>query len=115
MLTVRLTRRPPLLPIDELIRRLAALEQRLNAPHAPSAQSAPPPTARPAYPQPQPQSAPPTPDLRPHNPEQRPREVRSGEGARSDAPPDGRKEPPPRRPDADLRPAPERRPEIDPD
>ncbi|HYP98666.1 MAG TPA: DNA polymerase III subunit gamma/tau [Polyangiaceae bacterium] len=115
MLAVRLARRPPLLPIDELVRRLAALEQRLGAPRAPSAQSAPPPAARPAYPQPQPQSAPPAPDLRPRNPEQRPREVRSGEGARSDAPPDGRKEPPPRRPDADLRPAPERRPEIDPD
>src|SRR6478609_4686292 len=91
MLLVRLARRPPLLPIDELVRRLATLEQRLGAPRAPSAQSAQPPAARPTYPQSQPQSAPPAPDLRPRVPEQRPREVRSGEGARSDAPPDGRK------------------------
>jgi DNA polymerase III subunit gamma/tau len=115
MLLVRLARRPPLLPIDELLRRLAALEQRLGAPRPQGPQPGPSPAARPAHPQPPPQSVPPTPDLRPRAPEQRPREVRSAESARPDAPSDGRKEPPPRRPDPSLRPSPERRPEIDPD
>ena len=102
MLLVRLARRPPLLPVDELLRRLAALEQRLGAPRAagaPQAASQPP---RAAQPQPQPQSAPPAPDLRPRSADPRPREVRSVESARPDAPPDGRKEPPPRRPDPSL-------------
>jgi len=53
--------------------------------------------------------------LRPRAADPRPREVRSVESARSDAPPDGRKEPPPRRPDPEPRPNLERRPEIDPD
>jgi DNA polymerase-3 subunit gamma/tau len=113
MLLVRLARRPPLLPVDELLRRLAALEQRLGAPRAagaPQAASQPP---RAAQPQPQPQSAPPAPDLRPRSADPRPREVRSVESARPDAPPDGRKEPPPRRPEP--RPSLEQRPEIDPD
>jgi len=113
MLLVRLARRPPLLPVDELLRRLAALEQRLGAPRAQGAPSTASPSAR--APQPQPQSQPPAPDLRPRNAEGRPREVRSAESSRPEAPPDGRKEPPPRRPEPDLRPAPERRPEIDPD
>jgi len=115
MLLVRLARRPPLLPIDELVRRLAALEQRLGAPRAPGAApagSAPP---RAAQPQPQPQSVPPAPDLRPRMADPRPREVRSESSARPDAPPDGRKEPPPRRPEPEPRPNLERRPEIDPD
>jgi len=113
MLLVRLARRPPLLPVDELLRRLAALEQRLGAPRAagaPQAASQPP---RAAQPQPQPQSAPPAPDLRPRSADPRPREVRSVESTRPDAPPDGRKEPPPRRPEP--RPSLEQRPEIDPD
>jgi len=113
MLLVRLARRPPLLPIDELIRRLAALEQRLGAPRAAAAPQPAPPTAR--TPQAQPQSAPPAPDLRPRTAEPRPREVRSGESARSDAPSDGRKEPPPRSAAPEPRPNLERRPEIDPD
>jgi DNA polymerase-3 subunit gamma/tau len=113
MLVVRLARRPPLLPIDELLRRLAALEQRLGAPRAAAPQQAPSPAAR--APQPQPQSAPPVPDLRPRSVDPRPREGRAESSPRSDAPPDGRKEPPPRRPDPELRPNLERRPEIDPD
>ena len=115
MLLVRLARRPPLLPIDELVRRLAALEQRLGAPRAAGAPPSPSHPPRAAQPQPQPQSAPPPPDLRPRAADPRPREVRSVESARSDAPPDGRKEPPPRRPDPEPRPNLERRPEIDPD
>ena len=115
MLLVRLARRPPLLPVDELVRRLAALEQRLGAPRAagaPSGGQAPPsgghaPPSR--GPQPQPQSAPPAPDLRPRTADPRPREVRSVESARPEAPAEGRKEPPPRRVES------ERRPEIDPD
>src|SRR6188768_1378299 len=115
MLLVRLARRPPLLPVDELLRRLSALEQRLGAPRAPTATHAPAAAARAAMPQPQPQPAPPQPDLRPRSAEPRPREVRSVDSVRPDAPPDGRKEPPPRRPEAESRPPPERRPEIDPD
>ena len=111
MLLVRLARRPPLLPIDELIRRLAALEQRLGAPRSPGAPSAQ--QSRP--PQPQPQSAPPPPDLRPRTADPRPREVRSPESARPEASPEGRKEPPPRRPEPERRPPPARPPEIDPD
>ena len=111
MLLVRLARRPPLLPVDELVRRLAALEQRLGAPRGPGAgqglPSAQPPAGR--APQPPPQSAPPMPDLRPRTADPRPREVRTVESARPEAPAEGRKEPPPRRVE------PERRPEIDPD
>ncbi|HEY3252822.1 MAG TPA: DNA polymerase III subunit gamma/tau, partial [Polyangiaceae bacterium] len=113
MLLVRLARRPPLLPIDELVRRLAALEQRLGAPRGPSAAQSAPPAAR--APQPQPQSAPPSPDLRPRTADPRPREVRSVESARPDAPGDGRKEPPPRSAAPDPRPTLERRPAIDPE
>jgi DNA polymerase-3 subunit gamma/tau len=117
MLLVRLARRPPLLPVDELIRRLAALEQRLGAPRAPgAAQPMAQPTRAPqAQPQPQPQSAPAAPDLRPRTADARPREVRSAESARPDAPSDGRKEPPPRSAPPEPRPNLERRPEIDPD
>jgi len=113
MLAVRLARRPPLLPIDELVRRLAALEQRLGAPRAGNAAPPPSPAGRPH--QPQPQSAPPAPDLRPRNADPRPREARSEGSARPDAPPDGRKEPPPRRAEPEARPNLERRLEIDPD
>ncbi|HEY0462745.1 MAG TPA: hypothetical protein VGC79_00990, partial [Polyangiaceae bacterium] len=52
---------------------------------------------------------------RPRSADPRPREARSVESARPDAPPDGRKEPPPRRPDPSLRPSVEQRPDIDPD
>ncbi|MEI9939436.1 MAG: DNA polymerase III subunit gamma/tau [Pseudomonadota bacterium] len=113
MLLVRLARRPPLLPLDELVRRLAALEQRLGAPRAAGAPPASSPPAR--APQPQPQSAPPAPELRPRTGDPRPREVRSVESARPDAPADGRKEPPPRRPEPAPRSNPSRGPEIDPD
>jgi hypothetical protein len=41
--------------------------------------------------------------------------VRSVESARPEAPGDGRKEPPPRRVEHELRPRPERAPELDPD
>jgi len=106
MLLVRLARRPPLLPVDELVRRLAALEQRLAAPRpAQPAQASQPPSRGPA-PQ-QPRSAPPQPeyqppDLAPRAPDRRPREVQS---ARPEAPPEGRKEPPPaRRPEPELDP-----------
>ncbi|HKO48073.1 MAG TPA: DNA polymerase III subunit gamma/tau [Polyangiaceae bacterium] len=114
MLLVRLARRPPLLPIDELVRRLAALEQRLGAPRPAGAPAAPQ-AARAPQPQPQPQAAPPMPDLRPRTADARPREVRSVESARPDAPADGRKEPPPRSAPPEPRPSLERRPEIDPD
>ena len=113
MLLVRLARRPPLLPIDELLRRLGALEQRLGAPRATAAAQPAPQSAR--APQPQPQSAPPAPELRPRTADPRPREVRSVESARPDAPADGRKEPPPRSNAPEPRPNLERRPEIDPD
>ena len=57
MLLVRLARRPPLFPIDELLRRLAALEQRLGAPRAAGVQrTAPRHSPRAPQPQPQPQS-----------------------------------------------------------
>jgi len=119
MLIVRLARRPPLLPVDELIRRLAALEQRLGAPRPAGAAQAPSPAQRAPQPQsqphPQPQSAPPAPDLRPRTADPRPREVRSVESSRPDAPADGRKEPPPRSAPPEPRPNLERRPEIDPD
>ena len=117
MLLVRLARRPPLLPLDELVRRLAALEQRLGAPRGPGAQSGPAPgrPAQPQQPPPQAQAAPPQPDPRPRAMDARPREARSAESARPEAPSEGRKEPPPRRLDNELRPRPERRPEIDPD
>ena len=114
MLLVRLARRPPLLPIDELVRRLAALEQRLGAPRSPNAPAGPAPMRTPQV-QPQSQAAPPAPDLRARVQESRPREVRSPESARPEAPSEGRKEPPPRRAESDLRPRSERRPEIDPD
>jgi DNA polymerase III subunit gamma/tau len=120
MLLVRLARRPPLLPIDELVRRLAALEQRLGAPRPAGAPQAAPQPSRMAQPQPQPQpqpqSAPPAPDLTPRTADPRPREVRSTPSARADAPADGRKEPPPRSaPPAPPRTNLERRPELDPD
>jgi DNA polymerase-3 subunit gamma/tau len=115
MLLVRLARRPPLLPIDELVRRLAALEQRLGAARAAGAPQAAAQSARAPQPQPQPQSAPPAPDLRARTADPRPREVRSVESARPDAPADGRKEPPPRSAPPEPRPSLERRPEIDPD
>ncbi len=60
MLLVRLARRPALLPVDELVRRLAALEQRLGAPRpAQPSQASQPPSrapaqqARPSAPQPE--------------------------------------------------------------
>jgi DNA polymerase-3 subunit gamma/tau len=107
MLLVRLARRPALLPVDELVRRLAALEQRLGAPRpAQPAHASQPPSRAPA-PQPRPAAAPQpeyqAPDLTARAPERRPREVQS---AGPEAPPEGRKEPPPaRRPE----------PAIDPD
>ena len=111
MLLVRLARRPPLLPVDELVRRLAALEHRLGAPRGPGAgpggPSNQPPPSRATQPPPQP--APPMPELRPRTADPRPREGRSVESTRPEAPAEGRKEPPPRRVEA------ERRPEIDPD
>jgi DNA polymerase III subunit gamma/tau len=113
MLLVRLARRPPLLPVDELIRRLAALEQRLGAPRANGGAPAAAPSAR--APQPQPQSAPPAPDLRPRTADPRPREVRSTPSARPDAPDDGRKEPPPRAGAPEPRANFQRPIEIDPD
>ncbi|HTA88753.1 MAG TPA: DNA polymerase III subunit gamma/tau [Polyangiaceae bacterium] len=91
MLLVRLARRPPLLPIDELVRRLAALEQRLGAPRGAQ------PSAQPGRPQPQqsaPQRQPAAPDLGARAGEPRPREARA-ESARPEAPTEGRKEPPP--------------------
>jgi DNA polymerase-3 subunit gamma/tau len=45
MLLVRLARRPPLLPIDDLLGRLSALERRLSAPARPAAAPARPPPA----------------------------------------------------------------------
>ncbi len=117
MLLVRLARRPPLLPLDEFVRRLAALEQRLGAPRGPATPSGPAPgRAAPAQPAPAPpQTAPAQPDLRPRAGDARPRETRSAESARPEAPSEGRKEPPPRRLENEPRPRPERRPEIDPD
>jgi len=115
MLLVRLARRPPLLPIDELIRRLSALEQRLGAPRAQGAAPAAAQSARAPQPQPQPQAAPPAPDLRPRTADPRPREVHSTPSSRPDAPADGRKEPPPRSAAPEPRPNLERRTEIDPD
>ena len=115
MLLVRLARRPPLLPIDELLRRLGALEQRLGAPRAAGPVAGAPPTARSPQPQPQPQPAPPVPDLRARAVDPRPREGRSVESARPEAPADGRKEPPPRSTPPEPRPNLERRPAIDPD
>ncbi len=123
MLLVRLARRPPLLPIDELVRRLAALEQRLGAPR--SAQPAPAAHAPARGPAPQPQYQ--APDLAARPADRRPREVRA-ESARPEAPGEGRKEPPPsplapapaRGPTPALTPrasapAPARQPAIDPD
>jgi len=81
MLLVRLARRPPLLPIDDLIGRLRELERRVGAaPRADAARSGPPglDAAR-------------RPDARP-----RPREPRAGE--RETAPRDRREEPPPEAP-----------------
>jgi DNA polymerase-3 subunit gamma/tau len=108
MLLVRLARRPALLPIDELVRRLAALEQRLGAPRPaqpaqgsqPAQPSHPPPSRAAAPPQP-PQAAP---ELGSRAPDRRPREVRV-ESSRPEAPAEGRKEPPPaRRPEPDIDP-----------
>jgi DNA polymerase III subunit gamma/tau len=97
MLLVRLARRPPLLPIDELVRRLASLEQRLGAPRGPQPSGGPP-RGQSAPPQPAPQRPPQAPDLASRSAEQRPREPRAVESARPEAPADGRKEPPPREP-----------------
>jgi DNA polymerase III subunit gamma/tau len=95
MLLVRLARRPPLLPIDELVRRLAILEQRLGAPRGPQPSGGPP-RGQSAPPQPVPQRPPPAPELASRSAEQRPREPRAAESARPEAPAEGRKEPPPR-------------------
>jgi DNA polymerase III subunit gamma/tau len=92
MLLVRLARRPALLPIDELLRRLAALEQRLGAPRGP--QSSPTPTR--GQPQTAPQRPPPAPELGSRNAEPRPREARVESARPEAAPAEGRKEPPPR-------------------
>ncbi len=100
MLLVRLARRPALLPIDELVRRLAALEQRLAAPRTAPPHSPAAPRSLPA-----PQAPPAPPDPAPRMPDRRPREQRSPESARAELPADGRKEPPPRQPE----------PEPDPD
>ena len=106
MLLVRLARRPPLLPVDELVRRLAALEQRLAAPRPAQAAHAAQAPPRAAPQQPRPTSAQPeyqAPDVASRAPERRPREVQS---ARPEPPPEGRKEPPPAR---------RAEPELDPD
>ncbi len=92
MLLVRLARRPPLLPVDELIRRLAALEQRLGS-RGPQPSGGP---APPRGPAPAPQRQPQPPDLGSRTAEARPREPRAVESARPEAPAEGRKEPPPR-------------------
>jgi len=84
MLLVRLARRPPLLPIDELVRRLGILEQRLGGNRGPG----------------QPQAGPrpgPPPDVSQRAPDRRPREMRGPEATRPEAPAEGRKEPPPAR------------------
>ncbi len=91
MLLVRLARRPPLLPIDELVRRLAQLEQRLGAPRGPQPSGGPPRHGGGGGPE----RRPPMPDLGPRANEGRSREVRSSESSRAEAP-EGRKEPPPR-------------------
>ena len=104
MLLVRLARRPPLLPVDELIRRLAALEQRLTGPRGPSAGPGASPARSVPVP-PQAQLAPTAPELRPRVSEARPREVRSVESARPEAAADGRKEPPPQATEPPARPA----------
>ncbi|HEX3773077.1 MAG TPA: DNA polymerase III subunit gamma/tau [Polyangiaceae bacterium] len=90
MLLVRLARRPPLLPIDELVRRLAALEQRLGAPRGPERPGAPPRGNGPGPGRPAP-----TPDLGARGTEARPREPRA-ESPRSETATDSHKEPPPR-------------------
>jgi DNA polymerase-3 subunit gamma/tau len=124
MLLVRLARRPPLVPIDEFVRRLAALEQRLGGSRGPGSGPGPGPGPGPGSgsgtgpqhsghpPQPstaaQPQSAPPPPDNRPRTIEPRPREVGSAETTRPEGATVGRKEPP-------LRRAEPERPALDPD
>ncbi len=101
MLLVRLARRPPLLPIDDLIGRLRELERRLgSAPRREPPREGPPGLsgARP-------------PEARP-----RPREPRSSEGP--GAPRDRRDEPPPARPQPNPAPAPapaSARPRADPE
>ncbi|MFO0566439.1 MAG: DNA polymerase III subunit gamma/tau [Polyangiaceae bacterium] len=107
MLLVRLARRPPLIPIDDLVGRLAALERRLGAARrdatrgdSPRRDAPKPELSRERAPAP----APPAPaDTR-----ARPREPRAD--ARPSAPRDGRDEPPP---PPSLRPAP-RAPESTP-
>jgi len=91
MLLVRLARRPPLLPIDELVRRLAQLEQRLGAPRGAQPNNGGPPRGNGGA---GPERRPPMPDLGPRASEGRPREVRSSESPRPEAA-EGRKEPPP--------------------
>ncbi|HEY4103688.1 MAG TPA: DNA polymerase III subunit gamma/tau [Polyangiaceae bacterium] len=90
MLLVRLSRRPPLLPIDELVRRLAALEQRLGTPRGPQPSGAPPRGNGPGPGRPAP-----TPDFGARGTEARPREPRA-ESPRSESATDSHKEPPPR-------------------
>ncbi len=113
MLLVRLARRPPLLPIDELVRRLAALEQRLGSPRpSPSSPATPTPPSPAAQTSPRsaPPQSPPSPppsDLAARMPDRRPRELRSPESARPESPTEGRKEPPPRRAEPEPEPDPD--------
>src|SRR5206468_3022492 len=65
MLLVRLARRPPLLPVDELVRRLAALEQRLGGARGPQPPAGP--SRGAPAPQPMAQRPPQAPDLGPRN------------------------------------------------
>jgi DNA polymerase-3 subunit gamma/tau len=86
MLLVRLSRRPPLIAVDDLLRRLSGLEQRLSGGGRP-----------PSGPQGQAQRPPPAPDMSQRSAptmQQRPREPRTQSSARPEASPDGRKEPP---------------------
>jgi DNA polymerase-3 subunit gamma/tau len=84
MLLVRLARRPPLLPIDDLCARLAALERRLggSATRAPEA-------ARPVGPPPSPGR-----DVRSVDTRPRPRDARAQSAPKPSSDPDRREEPP---------------------
>jgi hypothetical protein len=89
------------LPLDEFVRRLAALEQRLGAPRGPQGpqpSGGGPPRGQGggSPPQPTPQRQPAPPEVASRTAEQRPREPRAVESARPEAPAEGRKEPPPR-------------------
>ncbi|HVW24343.1 MAG TPA: DNA polymerase III subunit gamma/tau [Polyangiaceae bacterium] len=85
MLLVRLARRPPLIPIDDLVSRLAALEKRLtgNAPRGPST----PPGGRPG-PRPDPRSG------SPMSPRQQSREAGPRSAPANGPAPDAADEPP---------------------